>query len=70
MNITGIIPQQEVHYSTKETDMEKDISAFQDLHPDAEITDIDGREVIGMCENCDTPIFWDQPFEWDVDGII
>ena len=70
LDITGIIPQREVNYPTKETDLEKAVAKFCEINPDAEITSIDGREVIAMCENCGMPIFSEeQAYLYDEDGI-
>jgi hypothetical protein len=70
MDITGIIPQREVNYPTKETDLEKAVAKFYEINPDAEITSIDGREVVAMCENCGMPIFIEeQAYLHDEDGI-
>jgi len=69
MNITGVIPQKEVYFPTKETDLKKAVAKFYDQNHDAEITSIDGRNVVGICEECELPIFEDESYQRDDYGI-
>jgi hypothetical protein len=44
------------------------IEAFREAHPGFVITDIDGREVLGVCEGCEKLILEDINFTWTEDG--
>lgn len=70
MNITGHIPQIEVEFSTKSTNLKSAILRFRKKHPSAQIDEIDGKEVWGMCENCELPIFSDEDYHHDEDGVM
>lgn len=65
MKIEGYIPARDVEMETKG----KEITVFYHRFPHAVITAIDGKEVAGVCESCGEPIFSDEKYNHDEDGV-
>jgi hypothetical protein len=70
MKITGCIPQAKFEYEVKSTSLRIAVNQFQSDYPDAEITLVDGKEVVDICESCDLPILDGEQYWHDSDGIF
>ena len=70
MNICGYYPQTDLEYNAPTDDLVEAMSQYREAYPDAIVTEIDGREVVGFCEGCEMPVFADDPNRRsDDDGI-
>lgn len=63
MFIEGHVPAHQVSVCLPDSTSLKDaVQEFYDHHPGGTIHQINGREVIGICGTCKTPVFPEDPY--------
>ncbi len=70
MIIKGIIPEKVIKYPSNSEELGYAIKEFYSIFPNAHIHSINGQYVIGMCRECNLPIFEDTVFHFTLERDI